>query len=234
MKLAKVTSTLVLVSFLCLVATLGGASALKVEVTDLSDTTEEGQVVDFTLSISNFPQGYILSFDTDLERHGDSPLFNVTNMSKETYEEHFTINTSEKDRLIVHMVGEVPKVTEVKQCDGVTLIGYEKTTGYAYYRVELCDTEGHIIETDTKTFNIKVPELEGFRKKLAKIDDPWLRIFLTGTHEKGLVNEANELADYWLKPKPYVIPLLWFIVLLIGAVIISVAIGIRIGGKTNE
>ncbi|MCD4846180.1 MAG: hypothetical protein K8R25_17015 [Methanosarcinales archaeon] len=196
------------------------------------ENPKEGEVINFTISVFDFPQGYNLSFDTELVSYDDNPIYNITTINKQVYGRNFEINTTGHDIITIHMVGKVPKITEVKQYEEITLKKYSKTTGYTYYRIELFDKEGTIIDTNTQPFTIDVSEIEFFNNKLSKIHDGWIRNYLQGLHDKGLVNEANELADHWIDNKK--IPVLWFFISLIGVAIIFFIIGIRIGYRREE
>lgn len=219
--------------FFCLGVIFTEVSALQTEMKIIPpENPKEGEVINVTISVFDFPQGYNLSFDTDLVSYDDNPIYNITTINKQVYERNFEINTTGYDTITIHMVGKVPKITEVKQYEEITLIKYSKTTGYTYYRIELFDKEGTIIDTNTQPFTVYVSEIEDFKNKLSKIHDGWIRNYLQELHDKGLVNEANELADHLIDNTK--IPVLWFIISLIGVAIIFFIIGIRIGYRREE
>lgn len=212
------------------------ASAFQLNINEtLPNKLKEGELVNFTLHIFGFPKGYILSIDTDLVRYSNDHLFNIimNNISKKINEKHVEINASKIDKLTIQIIGEVPNIKEVRKYDNIVTVKYKKATGYAYYRIKLIDEKGNILDADTKTFDVVVPERENFRAKLNKISDVWERNFLIELHdEKGLTNEANMLADH-LMEKPKSVSLLWFVVSLITVAFIFFIIGRR-GCIDNE
>lgn len=241
--MTKLSLTLALVLLLlCLGILLGEASALQVDVIkgSLPERPEEGEVVNFTLFVSDFsPYAHSISFDTDLRKYDDHPLYNLTNtVNKEVNEQHFVMPIKSSGTMSVHIIGEVPMVTEKKHCDGVTIILYDKTKGYTSCRIEELDEDGKPLipseeHTHTYTFDIKVPEIEEFQAKIHKINDDWLRKFLIDMHERGLIREANAISDWWLS-RPGMVTLSWFIGSLVGVAFIFFVIGVRIGGRREE
>jgi len=212
----------------------GGAAFQIAADEQLPEVVTEGTTTDFNLTITNIhPAASWIIIDTDLHKSDDIPLFLVN--EPESISNETPINISIPDATVtVHLHGQVPKITKIVQPGPVTLTVYDtKRTGYAYYRVTFRDDEGNLIsESDTRVFSINVPEIDHFRQKINSISDPFLSAYLQDLFDKGLVGEANALADHELAQDGQ-IPIIW----LIGAVcIVAVAafvVGVRIGSRNN-
>lgn len=195
-----VLASFILITFMVLF--VSGGKALHVSVTPepIQDPVE-GQVVNFTVSISDLPQEGHLSFDTDLLNYNDKPLFNITNLKKEIYEKHSDIPITGERELSVHVVGRVPEITVTEECSilehKLTLKKHEKTTGYTYYRIKSYVNRTPI-DSKTETFNIRVLWAEEFQEKLKKVNDSETRNFIEALYDKGFVAESNNLLDYTL------------------------------------
>jgi len=226
---------LLLMIALAIIPSGGGAFQI---VTDeqLPEIVTEETVTDFNLTITNIhPTASRITIDTDLHKSDDIPLFLVNDLEGISNETPISISIPDDDATVtVHLHGQVPKITKIVQPGPVTLTVYDtKRTGYAYYRVTFRDDEGNLIPgSDTRVFSIDVPEVDNFRQKINSISDPFLSAYLQDLFDKGLVDEANALADYKLAQDGQ-IPIIW----LVGAVcIVAVAafiIGVRIGSRNN-
>ncbi|WP_342305627.1 hypothetical protein [Methanolobus sp. ZRKC5] len=215
-------------------------SAVDVDIEgDLPAEPREGDVVEFYLTISAIPQSAdYISFDTDLEAYGNNPLYNFTEFNITSTSNNYVLNLNDSDEaILVHVQGKVPVVREVVQTDKVTLIKLdEKRTGYAYYRFNLLDDEKNTLkDSDTRIFTINVPEIDSFTGKLDTIDDPFFRNYLTDLFDKGLVHEANELADYLnSREEGPAVSLYLAAGGIIVALIIGLIFGIRIGNSDDD
>jgi hypothetical protein len=184
----------------------GSASAIEVNVEgDHPAEIKEKQVVSCVLTISGIPTAAdYLYFDTDLEKYGDKPIYNFKDLNIQSNESHFELPIkNNKEKIIVQLTGQVPGITEIQQYDKLTLVKYDpKLTGYAYYRIKPTDEKGNSIQgSDTGTFTIAVDEIDAFEMKAALIEDPFLRMYLQDMFNRGLVTEANKLADYLIEKK---------------------------------
>ena len=231
----RVLKPLLLFLLLLMLVLVGTTSALQVKLLsgELKENPVEGELVNFTLAISDFPEGYILSFDTDLSVHNDKYLFNLTNLNMTFREKHFEIQTPNHE-IYAQAIGEIPRVTEVRQCDGLTLVKYKQKTG-AYYRIKLLDEKGNLIDSSIKTFEVRIPEREEFNRKVGEINDERARDFLLNLHEKGLVSESKELAEILIKmEKEKGVPLWLFILSVILAAFFAYIVGVHICAKRGE
>jgi hypothetical protein len=179
----------------------GAVLATQIEVEgELPGEVEEKQVISLVLTISNIPAAAdFISFDTDLVRYGKQPIYNFTGLELQSNNSSFVLPVEDnRDKIVVRLNGRVPVIREVKQCDELTLIKYDpKLTGYAYYRVRLTDEDGNPLgESDTRTFTIMATEIEEFRGKMTLVDDSFFSVYLQDMFDKGLVTEANEIADH--------------------------------------
>lgn len=240
MILEKKSLLMALICSFAVLSLISTVSALQVDIDgDLPSEAKEGDIVEFEMIISGIPEAAdFLSFETDLEPYGSVPLYNFTNFNVTTSSNHYVLNLSNgEETVLVKVKGKVPVIKEVVQVDKVTLIKLDsKTTGYAYYRLKFMDDEqNYLTDTDTKTFTISVPEIESFEAKLDTIDEPFFRNYLTDLFDKGLVSEANELADYLnSKDEGTVVPLYWTIAGLIIVLAAGIIIGIRIGNSDED
>jgi hypothetical protein len=227
--------------FFILISLISNVSAVDVDIAgDLPDEANEGDIVEYDLTISGIPQSAdYISFETDLEAYGSNPLFNFTEFNITSNSNNYVLNLNDSDEeVLVHIQGKVPVVREVVQTEKVTLIKLdEKRSGYAYYRFSLLDDEKNSLkDTDTRTFIIEVPEIESFEAKLDTIEDSFMRNYLTDLFDKGLVNEANELADYLNSDEEEGPEVSLYLAVggIIAALIIGAIIGIRIGNSDDD
>jgi hypothetical protein len=184
----------------------GSASAVEVHVEgDHPAEVKEKQVISCVLTISGIPSAAdYLYFDTDLEKYGDKPIYNFKDLNIQSNESHFELPIkNNKEKIVVQLDGQVPGVAEIQQYEKLTLVKYDsKRTGYAYYRIKPTDEKGNPIQgSDTDTFTIEVDEIDSFEKKAALIEDPFLSMYLQDMFDRGLVTEANKLADYLIGKK---------------------------------
>lgn len=194
--------------FLCLflILLVGSASAVEVNVEgDHPAEIKEKQVVNCVLTISGIPSAAdYLYLDTDLEKYDDKPIYNFSDLNIQSNENHFELPIKDNTKeIVVQLNGQVPSITEVQQYEKLTLVKYNpKRTGYAYYRIKLTDEKGNSIqESDTSTFAITVPEINSFKEKITLIEDPFLSMYIQDMFDRGLVTEANKLADYLIEKK---------------------------------
>ncbi|WP_321428712.1 hypothetical protein [uncultured Methanolobus sp.] len=227
--------------FFILISLISNVSAVDVDIAgDLPDEANEGDIVEYDLTISGIPQSAdYISFETDLEAYGSNPLFNFTEFNITSNSNNYVLDLNDSDEeVLVHIQGKVPVVREVVQTDKVTLIKLdEKRTGYAYYRFNLLDDEKNSLkDSDTRTFIIEVPEIESFEAKLDTIENSFMRNYLTDLFDKGLVNEANELADYLNSDEEEGPEVSLYLAVggIIAALIIGAIIGIRIGNSDDD
>ncbi|MBP1908744.1 hypothetical protein [Methanolobus bombayensis] len=226
--------------FFILISLISNVSAVDVNIEgDLPDEAREGDIVEYYLTISSIPQSAdYISFETDLEAYGNNPLYNFTEFNITSNSNNYVLNLNDSDEeVLVHIQGKVPIVREVVQTDKVTLIKLdEKRTGYAYYRFNLLDDEKNSLkDSDTRVFTINVPEIESFTGKMDSIDDPFFRNYLTDLFDKGLVHEANELADHLnSQEEGPEISLYLAAGGIIFALIIGTIIGIRLGNRDDD
>jgi hypothetical protein len=230
MKLFKGVNYLFLSLFLLLLLE-SAASATNVEINgQTQDKVSEGQVINYTLTINNIPPAAdYVSFDTDLVKIDGSHLYNFTNLNftSDVNKFDFPVNES-TTKIIVNIKGQIPQISEEKQYEGVTLVKYKQSTGYAYDRITLTNSKGDLIESvETRPFEISLPEVESFREQINKIDDPFFKSYLQDLHDKGLVTESKTLADHLTEDKKW--PSYWWLILgIIAGLIIGFIIGIRI------
>lgn len=187
--------------FFLLFAGSGAVLAAQIEVEgELPGEVEEKEVISSVLTISNLPAAAdFITFDTDLVKYGDRPIYNFTELELQGNNSSFVLPVEGSgDKIVVQLNGRVPEIREVRQCDELTLIKYDpKLTGYAYYRVRLTDEDGNPLgQSDTRTFSIAVPEIDEFRRKMTLMEDSFFSVYLQDMFDKGLVTEANEIADH--------------------------------------
>lgn len=236
MNLFKSANYLFLSLFLLLLIE-GTASATNIEINgQTQEKVLEGQVVNYTLTISNIPPAAdYISFDTDLAKIDDSHLYNFTNLNftSDANKFDFPINESTKT-IIVSINGQIPQISEKKQYEGITLLKYKQNTGYAYDRIILTDDKGNLIErVETRPFEISIPELEAFREQTDKIDDPFFKKYVQDLHDKGLVDEAKVLADHLTADGKW--PSYWLVIPgLIAGLLIGFIAGARWSSKPEE
>ncbi|WP_067049070.1 hypothetical protein [Methanofollis ethanolicus] len=226
---------LLLLALLCIPA---GVAGLQVGVEEAPpDTVAEEEVVDFTITLSGIPPAAdTVIVDTDLVQQGDTPLLspsggggNATNTTPASLPV-----PAGGSGLSIRIHGQAPTVTTVTQCGAVTLTTYDpKRSGYAYYRVRFTDDKGRpLTESDTRLFSIAVDAVDEFRAKLNQISDPFMRTYLQDLFEKGLVNEANALADYEMS-RGAGVPLIWTVGGIVLTAVLALIAGIWIGGRES-
>jgi hypothetical protein len=225
---------LLLVALLCIPA---GAAGLQVGVEEAPpETVAEGEVVDFTITLSGMPPAAdTVIVDTDLVQQGDTPLLSPSGGGNATNTTPASLSVpAGGSGLSIRIHGQAPTVTEVTQCGAVTLTTYDpKRSGYAYYRVRFTDDKGRpLAESDTRLFSISISAVDDFRAKLNLISDPFMRTYLQDLFEKGLVNEANALADYEVS-RGAGVPLIWTVGGIVVTAILALIAGIWIGGRES-
>jgi hypothetical protein len=224
--------------FILLCTVSGPASATQIGVEgEMPGEAEEKQVISIALTISNIPAAAdFISFDTDLVKYDGRAIYNFTGLDLKSNESHFVLPVEDKrDKIVVLLNGQVPEIREVKQCDELTLIKYDpKLTGYAYYRVRLTDEDGNPLgESDTRTFSITVSEIDEFKEKMTRVDDSFFSVYLQDMFDRGLVTEANEIADHLLEEEGS--SFIWGYVLGgIALLAVGFVLGIRFGGSEEE
>ncbi len=235
MKLVRSVTYLFLSVFLLLIIGCT-VSATNVEVNGQTPgKVLEGLEINYTVIISNIPPAAEkISFDTDLAKVNNFHLYNFTslNFTSDTNKFDFPVSESTKS-IVVNVHGEIPQITEKKQYEGITLIKYKPETGYAYDRITLTNNRGDLIETvETRSFEISIPEVDFFNEKLNKINDPFFKKYLQDLHDKGLVDEANTLADHLTENKEWP-PYWWVIPGIIAGLVIGFLIGVRFYSKDD-
>ncbi|HHV25412.1 MAG: hypothetical protein PHG79_08705 [Methanosarcina sp.] len=229
MRIFKSVNYLFLLLFLLLLIA-GTVSATNVEIDGQTPKIAfEGQVINYTLTISNIPPAAeYISFDTDLVKIDNSNLYNFVNLdfTSDANRFDFPVN-QDTNSITVNIKGQVPKISETKQYDGITLTKYGKSSGYAYDRIILTNNKGNSIENvETRSFEISIPEVESFREQVDKIDDPFFKKYLQDLHDKGLVQESKKLADHLTKNNGWP-PYWWVIPGAIVGLVIGFFIGVR-------
>ncbi|TAJ44929.1 hypothetical protein [Methanofollis fontis] len=224
-----------LILCIVLVCLPAGAAALQVEIDgDVPEEVVEGELIDFTITLSGIPPAAdMLHLDTDLLRFGDVPLFVPAEGGNATNTTPLNLPVPPgSGPMSVRLQGQVPAVTEITQCGAVVLTTFDpKRSGYTYYRVRFTDDDGNTLtESDTRLFSIRVETIDTFRDKLNRIDDPFMRSYLQEIFEKGLVNEANTLANYELGREDG-IPIIWAAAGIVVTAIAALIAGIWIGGR---
>jgi len=230
MKLIKSISYLFLPLFLLLVVggTVSAAANLEVNGQTPGKVLEETEI-NYTIKISDIPPAAEkISFDTDLAKVDNFHLYNFTSLNVTSDANKFDIPVNESIKsIIVNIHGQIPQITETKQPEGITIIKYKSQTGYAYDRITLTNNKGNLIETvETRPFEISIPEVESFREKMDKINDPFFKEYLRGLHDKGLVDESNTLADHLTENNEWP-PYWWTIPGIITGFVIGFLIGVR-------
>ncbi|MCS3923909.1 hypothetical protein [Methanosalsum natronophilum] len=225
--------------FLLIILAQSGMGMQVEVIGDLPDVVEEGELIEYELYISGIPQAAkFLSIDTDLSPMRDEWLYNFTNENISTRSTDYVLDLSESDETVhIKVQGTTPVVTDVVQFEDLTLSKMDsRTTGYAYYRFNMMDSDMNPLrERDTNAFSVHVPLIEEFDEKVEMVDDPFLRNYLRDLFNKGLVNEANELADY-LNSQEDVrsVPLIYAAIGLILMLIIGIIAGIRLGNREED
>ncbi|QYZ78840.1 hypothetical protein E2N92_05050 [Methanofollis formosanus] len=222
--------------FLALVP--AGAVGLQVGVEgDLPGEVAEGEEVNFTLTLAGLPPAADdLVLETDLVPEDGTPLFSVEGTETVSNSTPFIVPLpAGNGPLKIAVTGQAPRAADVRQCGAVTLTTYDpRLSGYAYYRVRFTDDEGNrLAESDTRVFALKVEAIEEFNEKLGGISDPFMDAYLQDLFDKGLVGEANALADHELA-KESTVPTLWAVAGIVLAAVLALVIGIRIGGREYE
>lgn len=211
----------------------GNISAANIEINGQTPgKVLEGTEINYTIKISDIsPAAEKISFDTDLAKVDNFHLYNFTSLNVTSDANKFDIPVNESIKsIIVNIHGQIPQITEKKQPEGITIIKYRSQTGYAYDRIILTNNKGNLIETvETRPFEISIPEVESFREKMNKINDPFFKEYLQSLHDKGLVDESNTLADHLTENNEW--PPYWWI---IPGIIIGFVIGIIIGMRRIE
>lgn len=209
------------------------ASATNIEIKgQTQDQVLEGQVINYTLTINNIPSAAdYISFDTDLVKTGNSRLYNFTSLNITSDNNKFNLPVNKSTASItVNIHGQIPQITEREQYGRVTLITYKQSTGYAYDRITLTNSNGDLIESvETRPFEISNPEVESFREQMNKINDPFFKSYLQDLHDKGLVTESKTLADHLTENDEW--PSYWWLILGTFAGIIIGFIGTRLIGN---
>jgi len=223
-----------------LLAMVSSVSALQVEINgNIPDESEEGEIVDFTMIITGIPLAADYIFiDSDLDKNGTQPIFNFTELNITSNSNSYQLPLDGTiSSLTVNVKGRIPTIKVVKQVEKLTLVKFDpKRTGYLYYRLKFTDDSNNPLkESDARTFSVYVPEITQFDKKLDTIEDPFIRKYLQGLFDKGLVNEANELSDYInLRDEGQTVPLLWTAIGIIVVGVIGLIIGIRMGNSEED
>lgn len=236
MKLVHSINYLFLPFFLLLIVG-STVSATNVELVNGQPPAKvlEEQEINYTMIISNIPPAAEkISFDTDLANINNFHLYNFTNLNFKSNINKFDFPVNESTKsIVVNIHGQIPQITEISQPEGIKIIKYKQQTGYAYDRIILTNNKGNLIETvETRSFEISIPEVESFREKMNKINDPFFKEYLQGLHDKGLVNESNLLADHLTENNEW--PLYyWTIPGIIIGFLIGGLIGLRIGYKAK-
>lgn len=201
---------------------------------DLTGEVAEGEEVAFTLTITGLPPAAdALVLETDLVPVEGTPLFSLEGTGNVTNSTPFTIPLpAATTPLTIAVAGQAPTAAQVRQCGAVTLTTYDpRLSGYAYYRVRFIDDDGNpLAESDTRVFSLTVAAIEEFDEKLNAISDPFMDAYLQDLFDKGLVREANTLADYE-RSKESAVPILWAVGGIIVAAVIGLVLGIWIGGR---
>lgn len=231
----RVTAIAYLFLFLTLLCLPASTAGLQVDVEEVPpDTVAEGEVVDFTLTISGIPAAAdTVIIDTDLLHQGNISLFSTVGGENATNSTPASFSVpSGGGALSVHIHGQAPTVTKVAQCGSVTLMTYDpKRSGYVYYRVRFADEKGRpLSESDTRLFSIEVDAVDRFEEKLNQISDPFMRTYLQDLFNKGLVDEANALADYEIQQGTEV-SVIWTVGGIVLAGVLALIVGIWIGGR---
>lgn len=234
MKLAQSIPYLLLPFFLLLI--IGSTvSAANVKLVNGQPSGEvlEGQEINYTIIISNISSAAEkISFETDLAKINNFHLYNFTNLNftSDINKFDFPVDGNTKS-IIVNIHGQIPQITETNQPEGIKIIKYKSQTGYVFDRVILTNNKGDLIETvETRSFEISIPEVEDFREKINKINDPFFKEYLQDLHDKGLVEESNTLADHLIENSEWS-PYWWAFPGIIIGLVIGGLVGLRIGYK---
>ncbi|QSZ66868.1 hypothetical protein RJ40_04850 [Methanofollis aquaemaris] len=222
--------------FLVLVPAWGAGLQVGVEG-DLPGEVAEGEGVAFTLILTGLPPAADdLVLETDLVPEEGTPLFSLEGTETVSNSTPFIVPLpAANSPLKIAVTGQTPRAADVRQCGAVTLTTYDpRLSGYAYYRVRFTDDEGNrLAESDTRVFALRVEAIEEFNEKLRGISDPFMDAYLQDLFDKGLVGEANALADHELS-KESTVPTLWAVAGIVLAAIAALIVGIRIGGRESE
>lgn len=225
---------ILLIIALAIIPSAGLAFQIVVDE-QLPGVVTEGATTNFNLTISNIhPTASRIIIDTDLHKSDNIPLFSANEFESVSNETPFSISVPDDATVTVQVHGQVPKITKIVQPGPVTLtIHDKKRTGYAYYRVTFTDDKGNPVPgSDTRVFSINIPEIDSFREKINGISDPFMSSYLQDLFDKGLVSEANTLADYEMA-RDGQIPTVWLIGTVCIAAVVAFVIGIRIGSRDD-
>jgi hypothetical protein len=209
------------------------------------DIISNGETTEITIKVTDYRigGGSNLTFETDLVQWGEKPLYDFFELNKELdsnkeinrYDNLVKINLPDQDEITVKMAGKTPQAVESKTLDGVNIVDYY-TGPYKYFEIKLLDPNGKVIASKLMAFDILVEEKKEFEEKLKRIDRDDLKnlkSFAMDLHEKGLVEEADELASLLMEvPQPeekltYRLLIVFLLVCILGAYII----GFRRGGN---
>lgn len=227
-------NAILLVIALAIIPSAGLAFQVAVDG-ELPGVVTEGATTDFNLTINNIhPTASRIIVDTDLQKSDDIPLFLADELDSTSNETPFSIPVPDDAAVVIKVHGQVPRITKIIQPGPVTLTIHEKKrTGYAYYRVTFTDNKGNPVPgSDTRVFSISIPAIDSFREKINSISDPFMSSYLQDLFDKGLVSEANALADYEVA-RDGQIPVIWLIGAVCIAAVAAFVVGVRIGARDD-
>lgn len=201
--------TMVLFLILILLQIIPGAYALNAAADKpLSDIHEEGDIVEFILTVSDYPPGnYSMRIETRLDRNGEQPIYEFLGFNEiynmgDRYKKIVQISSLPPNNVRVRINGKIPSVTSDDNCGEVNIVLFESGP-FEYYEVAIVDSVGQQIGlTEEEYFLVKDTDQEEFQKKLDKLTTSEyldLRGFADQLYNKGLVDDANKLVDLVLE-----------------------------------
>ena len=218
-------------------------AALVTEITEgtLQESQNEADTITYTIVITGIPkQTEYLEISTDLIPVADTTLWTIPDMSglklsggdQSLNDQKIEIGIDNPDQAVtLTSTGRVPLLTSVEIADGVVITKRnERDTGYVYYHIRALDANRDLLGTAaTKTFSITIPGEEAFMVRLNEVSDTEMRAIISDLYSRGLREEAEDLLDYWEKPKEATVALAVTLIIAIILMIVGLVAGVIFG-----
>ncbi|NJE05348.1 hypothetical protein E3E36_04170 [Thermococcus sp. M36] len=176
---------------------------------ELPDSIEENKVVDFSLTITDI-RGSCVLIETDLEKDGGTPIFDVTDLTGYTLGsdgKSLKICNNLPSKLVIPIHGRIPegitrKTVLLPTGESLYLKFFDQGQK-SYYRVK--DLSGNtVIDTTSKSFTIIHPQLEDIMRIIdTNITDPNARGVAKKYISLGLIDYVyGDLIPIFVKYDP--------------------------------